>query len=308
VVDRPADRRHGDRLNLALSLALVALLAPASAWGELKVYISADMEGIAGVVTGEQLGPQGFEYQRFREFMTNEVLAAIDGARAGGATEILVGDSHGNGQNLLIEKFPKDVQIVRAWPRPHLMMEGIDRTFAAVLFVGYHTGTTNTEGVRAHTMSSANFADLRLNGVSVPEAGLNAAIAGHFGVPVVLVTGDEAVVKEARGLLGDVEGAVVKWPYGFHSARTLTPEASCELIREKAKAAVARARGRKPWLVTTPVALELRFKNYRPAELLAYLPIVERVDAHTVRFRGKDMLEVARFIEFVLHFEPGLSP
>lgn len=289
-------------------LALAALPAGASAQAGLKVYISADMEGIAGVVTGEQLGPQGFEYQRFREFMTDEVLAAIEGARAGGATEILVGDSHGNGQNLLIEKFSKDVQIVRAWPRPHLMMQGIDSTFAAVIFVGYHTGTTNTEGVRAHTMSSANFADVRLNGVSVPEAGLNAAIAGHFGVPVVLVTGDEAVVKEARGLLGDVEGAVVKWPYGFHSARTLTPEASCELIREKAKAAVSRARGRKPWRVTTPVTLELRFKNYRPAEVLAYLPIVERVDAHTVRFRGKDVLEVARFIEFVLHFEPGLSP
>ena len=188
------------------------------------------------------------------------------------------------------------------------MVQGIDSTFDAVLFVGYHTGTTNPEGVRAHTMSSANFADVRLNGVSVPEAGLNAAIAGHFGVPVVLVTGDEAVVKETRALLGDVEGAVVKWPYGFHSARTLTPEASCELIRERAKAAVSRARGRKPWRLTAPVTLELRFKNYRPAEVLAYLPIVERVDAHTIRFRGKDVLEVARFIEFVLHFEPGLSP
>ena len=293
-------------LARALGLALLLVAAPASA--QLKVYISADMEGIAGVVSGEQLGPQGFEYQRFREFMTNEVLAAIEGARAGGATEILVGDSHGNGQNLLIEKFPKDVQIVRSWPRPLVMMEGIDSTFAAVLFVGYHTGTTNSEGVRAHTMSSATLADLRLNGVSVPEAGLNAAIAGHFGVPVALITGDEAVVKEARALLGDVEGAVVKWPYGFHSARTMTPEASCELIREKAKSAVARARGRKPWVLTKPVTLELRFKNYRPAELLAYLPIVERVDAHAIRFRGKDMVEVAKFIEFVLNFEPGLSP
>lgn len=295
-------------MSLARAIGLALLLASAPAPGEMKVYISADMEGIAGVVTGEQLGPQGFEYARFREFMTNEVLAAIEGARAAGATEILVGDSHGNGQNLLIEKFPKDVQIVRAWPRPLVMMEGIDSTFAAVLFVGYHTGTTNSEGVRAHTMSSATLADLRLNGVSVPEAGLNAAIAGHFGVPVALITGDEAVVKEARALLGDVEGAVVKWPYGFHSARTLTPEASCELIREKAKAAVARARGRKPWVLTKPVTLELRFKNYRPAELLAYLPIVERVDAHSIRFRGKDMVEVAKFIEFVLNFEPGLSP
>ncbi|HVE65395.1 MAG TPA: M55 family metallopeptidase, partial [Thermoanaerobaculia bacterium] len=160
MVDRPAARRHGDRLKLARSLALLALFAPVPASGQLKVYISADMEGIAGVVTGEQLGPQGFEYQRFREFMTNEVLAAIEGARAGGATEILVGDSHGNGQNLLIEQFPKDVQIVRAWPRPHLMVQGIDATFAAALFIGYHTGTTNPEGVRAHTMSAANFADV----------------------------------------------------------------------------------------------------------------------------------------------------
>jgi D-amino peptidase len=283
-------------------------LLPSLLFAKGKVYISADMEGIAGVVTGEQLGPQGFEYQRFREFMTNEVLAAIEGARAAGATEILVSDSHGNGQNLLIEKFPKDVQIVRAWPRPLMMMEGIDATFDAVLFVGYHTSTTNPEGVRAHTMSSANFADIRLNGVSVPEAGLNAAIAGHFGVPVALITGDAAIVKEALSLLGDVEGAVVKWPLGFHSARTVTPEASCELIREKSKSAVARAGAFKPYRLKTPVELELRFKNYRPAEVLAYLPNVERADAHTIRFRGKDILEVARFLEFVLHYEPGLAP
>jgi D-amino peptidase len=289
-------------------LTLLLALLPSALFAKGKVLISADMEGVAGVVTGEQLGPQGFEYQRFREFMTNEVLAAIEGARAAGATEILVADSHGNGQNLLIEKLPKDVQVVRAWPRPLMMVQGIDSTFDAVLFVGYHTGTTNPEGVRAHTMSSANFADVRLNGVSVPEAGLNAAIAGHFGVPVVFISGDEAVVKEARALLGDVEGAVVKWPYGFHSARTLTPDASCELIREKAKVAVAAMGRRKPYQLKAPVELELTFKNYRPAEVLAYLPSVERVNAHTVRFRGKDVLEVARFLEFVLHYEPGLSP
>jgi len=293
---------------LMLMIMLSMIVVSAETQPKRKVYISADMEGIAGVVTGEQLGPQGFEYQRFREFMTNEVLAAIEGARAAGATEILVSDSHGNGQNLLIERLPKDVQIVRSWPRPLMMVEGIDSTFDAVLFVGYHTGTTNAEGVRAHTMSSANFADVRLNGVSVPEAGLNAAIAGHFGVPVALITGDDAVVKEARALLGDLEGAVVKWPLGFHSARTLTPDASCELIREKAKAAVARSGQRKPYRLKTPVELELRFKNYRPAEVLAYLPNVERADAHTVRFRGKDVLEVARFLEFVLHYEPGLAP
>ena len=294
---------------LAFVFALpLAIAFPVPAQTKLKVYISSDMEGVAGVVTNEQLGPQGFEYERFRGFMTNEVLAAIEGAKAAGATEILVSDSHGNGQNLLIERFPADVQIVRSWPRPLGMMEGIDGSFAAVLFVGYHSSTINPEGVRAHTMSSANLADLRLNGVSVPEAGLNAAIAGHFHVPVVMVTGDAAAVKEVQALLGPIEGAVVKWPLGFHSAKTMTPEASCDLIRATAKKAVERTASLKPYEVKAPVTLDVRFKNYRPSELLAYLPIVERTDAHSIRFKGKDVLETMRFLEFVTNYEPGLAP
>ncbi|HTY42650.1 MAG TPA: M55 family metallopeptidase [Thermoanaerobaculia bacterium] len=295
------------RLVLAAALA-AAVSRAAAAQPKLKVYVSVDMEGVAGVVTGDQLGPPGFEYERFRGFMTNEALAAIEGARAAGATEFLVSDSHGNGENLLIERFPKDVQIVRSWPRPLAMMQGIDATFDAVMFVGYHASTTNPEGVRAHTMSSAHLADLRLNGVSMPEAGLNAAIAGSFGVPVVLLTGDDAIVKEATALLGPLSTATVKWNYGFHSARTLTPEASCDVIREAARRAIAERRARKPFVVTTPVTLDLRFKNYRPAEVLAYLPIVERTDAHAIRFKGKDMVEVSRFLEFVDEYEPGLSP
>lgn len=295
------------RRRMLLVVLLAGLAASAQAQAK-KVLISVDMEGVAGVVTGDQLGPPGFEYERFRGFMTNEALAAIEGARAGGATEILVVDAHGNGENLLIERFPQDVQIVRSWPRPLAMVQGIDASFGAVLCVGYHASTTNPEGVRAHTMSSANLADMRLNGVSVPEAGLNAAIAGHFRVPIAMISGDDAAVKEAQTLLGPIEGAVVKWAYGFHSARTLTPEASCALIREKAKRGVERAGGLKPYLVTTPVTLDVRFKNYRPSEVLAYLPIVERTDAHSIRFKGKDMVEVIRFLEFMLQYEPGLSP
>ncbi|HTR03706.1 MAG TPA: M55 family metallopeptidase [Thermoanaerobaculia bacterium] len=295
--------------NLFLAAALAAAVSrTAAAQAKLKVYVSVDMEGVAGVVTGDQLGPPGFEYERFRGFMTNEALAAIEGARAAGATEFLVSDSHGNGENLLIERFPKDVQIVRAWPRPLAMMQGIDATFDAVMFVGYHASTTSPEGVRAHTMSSAHLADLRLNGVSMPEAGLNAAIAGSFGVPVVLLTGDDAIVKEATALLGPLATATVKWNYGFHSAKTLTPEASCDAIREAARRAIAERRARKPFVVAAPVTLDVRFKNYRPAEVLAYLPIVERTDAHAIRFKGKDMVEVSRFLEFVNEYEPGLSP
>ena len=295
------------RLVLAAVLA-AALARPASGQPKLKVFISADMEGVAGVVTSDQLGPPGFEYERFRGFMTDEVLAAIEGARAAGATEFLVSDSHGNGENLLIERFPKDVQIVRSWPRPLAMMQGIDASFDAVLFVGYHSSTTNPTGVRAHTMSSAHLADIRLNGVSVPEAGLNAALAAHFRVPIAMITGDDAIVKEAQALLGPIGGAVVKWSYGFHSARTLTPEAACDVIRETARRSIADRKAWKLYTVSTPVTLDVRFKNYRPAEVLAYLPIVERPDAHSIRFRGKDMLETIRFLEFLENYEPGLTP
>jgi D-amino peptidase len=301
------------RLTLGRTILLAGLIAAPSLRGAepsraVKVYISVDMEGIAGVVTGDQLGPTGFEYERFRGFMTDETLAAIEGARSAGATEFVVSDSHGNGESLLIEKFPRDVTVVRAWPRPLAMMQGVDESFAAAMFIGYHASTVNPAGVRAHTFSSATLADVRLNGSSVSEASFNAALAGHFGVPIVMISGDDAIVKEASAVLGPIEGATVKWAYGFHSARTLTPEASCNLIREKAKAGVARASGLRAYRVTEPVDLDIRFKSYRPAEVLAYLPIVVRTDAHAIRFRAKDMVEAARFMEFVTHYEPGLTP
>jgi D-amino peptidase len=280
----------------------VALLAA------MRIYISADMEGVGGVVTGDQLGPSAFEYTRFREFMTEEVLTAIAAAREAGATEFVVSDSHGNFQNLLVDKFPKDVSIVRGGPRPLSMMQGIDETFDAVFFIGYHSGTTSPVGVRAHTISSARLADVRINGVSMSEAGLNAAIAGHFRVPVLMISGDDAAVGEARKLIGDIEGAVVKEAFGFHSAKTLTPEASRERIRDAVRRALENRTRFRPMRVATPVTLEIRFKNYRPAEILAFLPNVERTDAHSVRFLGKDMLEVARFLSFVTNYEPGLEP
>ena len=287
-----------------------ALLNPSVASGQrgLKVYISADMEGVVGVVTDQQLGPSGFEYTRFREFMTQEVIAAIEGARDAGATEILVSDSHGNGQNLLIEKLPQDITLVRAWPRPLMMMQGIDETFDAAIFIGYHASTDNPNGIRAHTMSSANFADIRLNDVSMPEAGINAAVAGHFGVPIIMISGDDAIVDEARRLLGDIEGAVVKWSIGFHSGRTIMPQAAYELIRAKAAAALRRLDDFSPYRLQTPITADVRFKNYRPSEVLAYLPIVERTDSHSIRFVGENMVEVSKFFEFMLYYNPSLSP
>ncbi len=294
--------------KLTLSIVLAGFVITGNAQEKLKLYISADMEGVVGVVTDEQLGPSGFEYQRAREFMTAEVNAAIEAAFAAGATEILVGDSHGNGQNLLIDKLPKNVQVVRSWPRPLMMVQGIDETFDGVIFLGYHTSTTNPEGVRAHTISSATLADVRLNGISMPEAGINAAIAGHFNVPVIMISGDDAIVKEATALLDNIEGATVKWAYSFHSAKTMTPEAAYDLIREKVKTAVARIKEFKPYKLKTPIQLEVRFKNYRPSEILSYLPVVQRVDAHSIKFTGKDMIEVSKFLEFIVTYNPALAP
>lgn len=299
-------------MRRSIAMSLILLLASAGgAAGQrdgLKVYISVDMEGVAGVVSAEQLGPGGFEYQRFREFMTAEAMAAVEAAREAGATEIVVSDSHGNAQNLLIEEFPSDITVIRSFPRPLGMMEGIDASFDAAIFIGYHASTASPVGVRAHTNSSANYAGLALNGVQVPEAATNAAIAGHFGVPVVMISGDDATVEEARRLIGDIEGAVVKRALGFHSAATLTPEAARARIRAAVRAGLARRSTAPVHRLDTPVRLNLTFKNYRPAEVIALLPNVDRVDSHTITFSGRDILEVARFLTFVGAFEAGLTP
>jgi len=301
--------RRTQILMIAFLLGLLAAAPAAEAQPrKLKIHISVDMEGIAGVVTPDQLGPQGFEYARFREFMTAEAVAAVEAAMEAGATEIVVADSHGNGQNLLIEKFPKNVTIVRSWPRPLGMMQGIDESFDGAIFIGYHASIHMAEGVRAHTYSSARFASVRLNGVSISEASLSAAIAGSFGVPVLLVAGDDVTVKEAQSQIGNVEGAVVKWAYGYHSARTLTPQAAQELIREKTKRAIARLGEFKPYRIAAPIMMDLQLRNYRPAEVLAFLPGVERTGSHSVRFRAKDIAELMRFIQFVTNYDASLEP
>lgn len=293
--------------TLIFALFLTATVI-AQTQNKMKIYISADMEGVVGVVTGDQLGSGGFEYERFRNFMTAEVNACIEAAKEAGATEILVSDSHGNGENILIEKLPNDVMIVRSWPRPLGMMEGIDETFDGAIFLGYHASTDNKEGVRAHTMSSANITSVKINNIVMPEAGINALIAGHFGVPIILVTGDNIAVEETQNLIGKIEGAVVKSAISFHSAKTMTPEASYTLIREKTKAAIKRINEFKPYTLKDPLVLELSLKNYRPIELLQYFPGVERIGSHTIRFSGKNIIEISRFLRFIGEYNITLQP
>jgi len=274
----------------------------------LKIYISVDMEGVAGVVTADQLLPGGFEYERFRRFMTDETLAAVRAAKQAGATEILVSDSHGNGENLLIEAFPKDVRIVRSWPRRGAMMSGLDKSFAAAIFVGYHASTTNTKGVRAHTFSSAHLTRVALNGTAVTEGEFNAAYAGEFGVPIIFASGDDAAIAEIKARLGDMDTVITKTNLGFHSADTLTPGASCDLIFAGVLHAMEHRTQRRATIVAKPITLELTFKNYMPAEVLGYLRSVERVDSHTIRFVGSDMQELADFVDVVERYNPDLAP
>ena len=295
-------------LVFAVAALFAALALPGvQAQGRLRVLISVDMEGVAGTVTGDQLGPTGFEYGRFRDFMTREAQAAVAAAKAAGATEVIVADAHGNGENLLIEQFPADVRIIRSWPRQLGMVAGADQV-DAVMFIGYHASTNNVQGVRAHTFSSASLTRVALNGVNVSEGSWAAAIAGHFNAPVIMMSGDDAAIAEVRAAVGNIEAAETKRTLGFHSAITLTPQASYDLIAARVKAAMARRAEFKPYKVTTPVTVDVSFKNYTPAEMLAYLPGFERTDAHSIRFRAKDMVEAEAIRTFITTYRLDMAP
>jgi len=269
----------------------------------MRLYISADIEGIAGVVTRDHIFPEGFEYERARHWMTEEVAAACEAALAAGVKEIVISDSHGNGENLFLERFPKGTQVIRSWPRPLVMMQGLETgRFDAAMLIGYHAGSTAMGGIMAHTLTG-KIREIRLNGEVASETVISAAIAAHFGVPVVLATGDDVYCAHAREVFGDIETAEVKWAHGTTSARTMRPEDACRLVHDKAAKALGRLGDFRPRGVSAPVTLEVDFKGRMQPELLDYLPNVERTAAYTVRFIGQDMLEVSRFLEFVTTYD-----
>jgi len=279
-------------------MAAALLRAQPAGPAKLKVFISADMEGVGGVSTWRvQADSKGREYEKFRVLMTKEVNAAIAGAFDAGATEVLVGDSHGDGQNIDVELLDKRVRLIRAWPRPLGMMQGIDATFGAVVFVGYHAAEGRGSAVLSHTINGTM--EVELDGVAVPEAGINAAIAGDFGVPVVFLSGDQTICEDARKLLGPIETAAVKDATGFYSASMMHPEEAQKLVREGVRRGVERRRELKPYRVARPVRLQLRFHNVVDAEAISLLPGVERPFGNVVVLQGRDMVEVARFLEAI---------
>jgi D-amino peptidase len=284
------------RLGLVFVTAL-SVAVTVQAQRPRKVFISVDMEGISGVVDPAQLGPDGFEYQRAREWMTGEVNAAIAGIRASGPADIVICDSHGNGQSLLIDKVGDDVRIVRGFPRPLEMMQGLDDSFAAAIFIGYHASEWTADAVRGHTISSARLLGVKLNGNEVSEGIYNAALAGHFNVPIAFVSGDRLAVTQIQKAVPGVEGVIVKEPYGYHSAQTVTPARGQSMIREGVARAMGKLGSLQPYRVTTPIALEVGFKLTIDAERAAFVPGLSRADAHVVKGTFRDMPEITRLLQ-----------
>lgn len=266
-----------------------------------RLYISADIEGVAGVATREQTATDGFEYQQAREWMTNEVIAACDTAFSCGIDEIVISDSHGKGQNLLLDRLPENVQVVRSWHRPLCMMQGIEQgAFDAAILLGYHTSANDMKGVLAHTLSG-HIRDVKLNGKSASETMISAATAAHFEVPVIMVSGDDAYAEHVQTLFDDIEVATVKLACSATSVQTLLPRDACRLISRHTERALTRLQDFKPYKLELPVTLEVDCVSRKAAELIDYLPIFERTTATTVQFVGQDMVQVSQVLSFLLH-------
>jgi len=263
----------------------------------MRVYISVDMEGVAGVVHEDQTNPLdprcASEYARFRRLMTAEANAAIQGAVDAGATRILVNDSHWTMRNLLAEELHEEAELVSGGPKPRSMMEGIDAGFDAALCIGYHARAGTRSAVLDHTYTD-RLIDVRFNGRSVGELGLHAALAGVFDVPVVLVSGDSALATEAHDLLGDdVATVIVKEAVGRHAARSLAPAVACRRIREAATKVLKRKR-LKPFTVEAPITLEADFSKTVEADMAELVPGTIRTSGRTVAFSHDDYREVFR--------------
>ena len=259
----------------------------------MKVFVSIDMEGISGVVSPEQCTPGNPDYERARLLMTQEANAAILGARAAGAAEVAVSDSHGNMRNLLIEELDTWADLIYGSPKPFGMMEGLDDSFGVVFLIGYHARAGTLNAILDHTYSSRCVHHVELNGRPVGEIGLNAALAGFHGVPVGLVTGDQAATAEAAALLGpSLQTVTVKRAVGNQAANCLHPEEVQSLIRQAAENALSSEV--LPLKLATPVVLRMQLKSSLMADYASLVPGARRLDGYTVEYAHDDYLTVYR--------------
>ena len=261
----------------------------------MRIYLSVDMEGLAGVAHPNQVsygpGVDRTDYDRSRALMAGETNAAIEAALEHGATEVVVNDSHWQMRNLRAEDMHPAARLIIG-DKPLSMSQGVgeegDGSFDAAAFIGYHAGAGNPNGVIAHTYSSATVMEVRVDGRPHNEAGLNAIRLGHFGIPVALVSGDDALAAEVAELLPWAERVMVKRALGYSVADSLSPEAACTAIRDGMRAALGRLDGMQPYRPPQPLAGEIDFRLPGMAAHAAVVPGVERTGPRTVSFGAAD--------------------
>ena len=278
-------------LSIVAVIFFVAALAAAQQPAKkLKVFISVDMEGISGLIHWDETEEGGADYPLFRKLMTAEANAAIAGALEAGATEIVVRDAHGSARNILPDLLRPEARLIREWNSPLSMMEGIDKTFDAVVFIGYHARAGTPNAVLKHTMSLSLF-DVILNGVRMPEAAWNAAIAGYFDVPVVFLSGDSAIGKQIQEIIGPIETVAVKDGMG-PAASMIHPVKSQEMIQKGVAAALRNLKAYKPYKPAAPYKLEIVFTDENQARRAAQVPGATRTGERSVAFTSGDLLEI----------------
>lgn len=288
--------------------ALVALLVASTVYGasplhaqqKLKVYISVDLEGIAGVVSDDQTSPNGRDYNWARTMMMGETNAAIAGAFDAGATEVLVNDSHGPQTNLRPDELDRRAVLITGQPKPMGMTQGLDSSFNAAIYIGYHANGSVADAVHGHTFSGA-LKHVRLNGREVGEYGLNGAVAGWLGVPVVFVAGDRAFVDEAKTFFPGVDALSVKDGIGFYAARTMNPLEAREQIRAGVRAALVKRVARPPVKLTYPATLEIEVSELAYVDKIALIPGIKR-SGLVVSYTSNDMptlYQVARLVMYL---------
>jgi len=256
----------------------------------MKVHITADMEGVATISHDYQGDHKNSEFPRARQLMTDEVKAAIAGAKDGGADEILICDAHDTGRNIYVEQLDSDVEIVQGSAYDLGMMAGMSKDFDASLQIGYHSMRHTHAGTLGHTYTYS-IAELKFNGVTVGESGLSAAIAGHFGVPLVFVSGDAHAVRQAQRLAKNIVGVPTKTGVGLYGVRSLTPKKACDMIRRGVKEALGRVGDIRPFVVKRPVLMQVEFERPLMAQYASRIPMTKRVDIKTVSYKAKDVLE-----------------
>jgi D-amino peptidase len=259
---------------------------------KLKVFISVDMEGISGLINWDETSQGGPDYPLFRKLMTEEANAAISGALDAGATEIVVRDAHDSARNILPDLLRPEARLIREWNGPLSMMEGIDKTFDAVVFIGYHARAGTPDAVLKHTMSLSLF-DVILNGVRMPEGGWNAAIAGYFDVPVVFLSGDSAICRQIKEIIGPIETVAVKDGIG-KAASMIHPAKSREMIEKGVAAALRNLKAYKPYKPASPYKLEIVFTDENQALRASWIPGAVRTSERSVAYTSADFMDIIK--------------